>query len=102
MKIDLILNNVAQDRIIGNDEVAFSGWLHGPGAGTGSGNDLLPKFSFRPESFGAVFVFGSTQQVFIIDEEAFELLKKVRDGADAATLTEDKDFLEKLEKFGLI
>jgi hypothetical protein len=90
MKISLLLHSVSQDQSTTNEDVAFYGWMHGPASGGDGDNNFvsgaagcrnrLPKYSLRKESWGGVLVFGPTQAVYQLDDEAYELMTRMRLG----------------------
>lgn len=91
MKIDQILHSASQDQRAPDGQEVFYGWKHGPSSnpskhpfsGTVHSREL-PRFSFRKESWGVLFVYGPTQGVYVADEEAFELLKRMQNGETLA------------------
>jgi hypothetical protein len=100
MKIDLLLHSVTQDQESKMSNDPFYGWMHGPASG-GDGCGF-EKFSFRKEDWGSVFIYGSTQQVFITDIEGYEFLVKLKDGEALNLIRPTSDeFVAKLNEFGI-
>lgn len=111
MKIALLLDSVSQDQKASvESDVAFHGWMHGPAAGgdgeSGSNRVRLPKYSLRKEAWGGVFVYGPTQSVYHVDDEAFGLLLRLKDGESsdiiAAQSKAGEDFIAAMKTLAII
>lgn len=91
MRISIMLNNVTHEQAAGSDDQsAFVGWLHMPGAGPDAGNlaqrdedgkrfgaRALPRFSARREAWGGVVVHGPSMMVLQVDADGFEVIQSV-------------------------
>ncbi|MFH6994558.1 hypothetical protein [Flavobacterium sp. FlaQc-48] len=80
MKIELLLNRVSFEHSIKSGQLAFNGWFHGPASGDKNIKGLVPLIDLRKESWGGLFVYGMTAQIFTVDEDAFSLLERIKNG----------------------
>lgn len=109
MKIELLLNRMSYDQVTKSSDRAFNGWLHGPGSGDPDIKDRqpLPKFGLRKESWGGVFVYGPTGQVYAVDDVAYGVLERIAAGesldkiASEGRSAEVGSFRQKLSDFGI-
>ncbi|MFQ2156068.1 hypothetical protein ACK33E_06470 [Aeromonas hydrophila] len=123
MEISLLLHSVSQDQKASSEDIAFYGWMHGPASGgdgddnliaaskTASHQSRLPKYSLRKESWGGILVFGPTQAVYQLDNEAFEFMVRVKAGEspdeiskklNAVDVNTVNAFVAMASKFGVI
>jgi hypothetical protein len=89
MKIELLLNRVSLETSIKTDKVAFNGWFHGPASNDKDIPGVFPMIDLRKESWGGLFVYGPTAQIFTVDSKAFSLLERIKNGESLIDLTKN-------------
>ncbi len=88
MKIELLLNRASFEHAVKKGDIAFNGWFHGPAS---NDKDLdmgaIPLIDLREETWGGLFVYGPTAQIFTVDKEAFSLLNLIKAGKSLKDLS---------------
>lgn len=89
MKIELLLNRTSFEHSVKSGNLAFNGWFHGPASNDKDIKGLIPLIDLRKESWGGLFVYGLTAQIFTVDTHAFSLLERIKSGESLNDLEND-------------